>query len=83
MCIACTDIENFLSRTCHALGLVRRVRTLTLKLLPVEVPPDSINDPTSRVITPQVIDGYIAAAGDFFEVVSTIHISITCGTLAT
>ncbi|KAI0940130.1 hypothetical protein AcV5_001321 [Taiwanofungus camphoratus] len=49
-------------------SLVRRVRTLTLKLLPVEVPPDSINDPTSRVITPQVIDGYIAAAGDFFEV---------------
>ncbi|OBZ76077.1 Calcium channel YVC1 [Grifola frondosa] len=48
-------------------SLVRRVRTLTLKLLPVEVPEDSISDPTSRVITPQVVNAYIAAAGDFLE----------------
>ncbi|TFK43743.1 calcium activated cation channel [Crucibulum laeve] len=47
--------------------LVRRLRSLTLTLLPVEVDPDSINDPTSRIITPQVISAYRAAAGDFIE----------------
>ncbi|KAF9443331.1 calcium activated cation channel [Macrolepiota fuliginosa MF-IS2] len=45
--------------------LVRRLRALTLTLLPVEVDPDSINDPTSRIITPQVINAYQRAAGDF------------------
>ncbi|KZT05660.1 calcium activated cation channel [Laetiporus sulphureus 93-53] len=49
-------------------SLIRRMRALTLKLLPVEVPPESLADPTSRVITPQVIEAYMAAAGDFLEV---------------
>ncbi|KAF9651096.1 hypothetical protein BDM02DRAFT_3267407 [Thelephora ganbajun] len=40
---------------------------MTLELLPVEVNPTNINDPTSRVIIPQVISAYIAAAGDFHE----------------
>ncbi|KAF8076642.1 calcium activated cation channel [Lyophyllum atratum] len=47
--------------------LIRRLRALTLALLPVEVDPEVINEPTSRVITPQVISAYRAAAGDFFE----------------
>ncbi|KAG6910952.1 hypothetical protein DXG01_006006 [Tephrocybe rancida] len=47
--------------------LVKRLRALTLALLPVEVDPASINEPTSRVITPQVISAYKAAAGDFTE----------------
>ncbi|KAG6842039.1 hypothetical protein C0991_003565 [Blastosporella zonata] len=47
--------------------LIKRLRALTLVLLPVEVDSSSINDPTSRVITPQVIDAYMAAAGDFTE----------------
>ncbi|KAF8897831.1 calcium activated cation channel [Infundibulicybe gibba] len=47
--------------------LVKRLRALTLTLLPVEVDPSSINDPTSRVITPQVISAYRGAAGDFTE----------------
>ncbi|KAJ7786312.1 hypothetical protein B0H16DRAFT_1355621 [Mycena metata] len=47
--------------------LVKRLRSLTLALLPVEVDPDSINDPTSRVITPAVVKAYRAAAGDFVE----------------
>ncbi|KAI0692662.1 calcium activated cation channel [Cytidiella melzeri] len=47
--------------------LVRRLRTLTLTLLPLQVPLDSISDPTSRVITPHVIEAYIAAAGDLVE----------------
>ncbi|KAJ7129408.1 calcium activated cation channel [Mycena epipterygia] len=47
--------------------LVKRLRALTLALLPVEVDPESINDPTSRVITPQVIKTYHAAAGDFVD----------------
>lgn len=49
--------------------LVRRLRTLTMTLLPLEVPPESISDPTSRIITPQVIKAYIAAAGDLVEAV--------------
>ncbi|KAJ6515603.1 calcium activated cation channel [Mycena sanguinolenta] len=47
--------------------LVKRLRSLTLALLPVEVDPESINDPTSRVITPSVIESYRRAAGDFFD----------------
>ncbi|TFK68209.1 calcium activated cation channel [Pluteus cervinus] len=47
--------------------LVKRLRALTLALLPVEVEPENINAPTSRVITPQVISAYRAAAGDFTE----------------
>ena len=43
---------------------------MTLKLLPVEVPQDTISDPMGRIITPQVINAYIAAAGDFMEAVS-------------
>jgi len=52
--------------------LVRRLRALTLNLLPVEVDPLSINDPTSRVITPEVIAAYRGAAGDFTEAVRAI-----------
>ncbi|KAF8812231.1 calcium activated cation channel [Phlegmacium glaucopus] len=47
--------------------LVKRLRALTLTLLPVEVDPKSINEPTSRVITPPVISAYRAAGGDFTE----------------
>jgi hypothetical protein len=50
--------------------LIKRLRVLTLALLPVEVDPASINEPTSRVITPEVISAYRAAAGDFVEAVS-------------
>ena len=53
--------------------LVKRLRALTLNLLPVEVDPLSINDPTSRVITPQVITAYRGAAGDFAEAVRDIR----------
>ncbi|KZV77107.1 calcium activated cation channel [Peniophora sp. CONT] len=47
--------------------LVQRLRSLTYTLLPLEVAPASINDPTSRVITPEVIATYMAAAGDLTE----------------
>jgi hypothetical protein len=50
---------------------VRRLRTLTLTLLPLQVPLDSISDPTSRVVTPHVVQAYIAAAGDLVEAVSS------------
>ncbi|KAL9713203.1 Calcium channel yvc1 [Leucoagaricus gongylophorus] len=45
--------------------LVKRLRALTLRLLPVEVDPESLTDPTSRVITHKVISAYHAAGGDF------------------
>lgn len=58
--------------------LIKRLRVLTLTLLPVEVDPVSINEPTSRIITPKVIYAYRAAAGDFVEAVSfrELHASI-------
>lgn len=49
--------------------LIKRLRVLTVALLPVEVDPKSINDPTSRIITPKVISAYIAAGGDLVEAV--------------
>ncbi|GAB1519738.1 Calcium channel yvc1 [Rhizoctonia solani] len=49
--------------------LIKRIRALTLKLLPLEVELDAITDPTSRVITPAVISAYVEAAGDFGEAV--------------
>ncbi|KIL00487.1 hypothetical protein PAXRUDRAFT_762456 [Paxillus rubicundulus Ve08.2h10] len=47
--------------------LIIRLRALTLKLLPLEVDVKCINDPTSRIVTPQVISAYIDAAGDFVD----------------
>ncbi|KAK0206687.1 hypothetical protein DFS33DRAFT_1316372 [Desarmillaria ectypa] len=47
--------------------LVKRLRALTLTLLPVEVSPTSLSEPTSRIITPQVIAAYRQSAGDFVE----------------
>ncbi|KAK0468489.1 uncharacterized protein EV420DRAFT_1504738 [Desarmillaria tabescens] len=47
--------------------LVKRLRALTLTLLPVEVSPTSLSEPTSRIITPQVIAAYRESAGDFVE----------------
>ncbi|OAX44017.1 hypothetical protein K503DRAFT_846787 [Rhizopogon vinicolor AM-OR11-026] len=47
--------------------LVKRLRALTTTLLPVEVDEESINDPTSRIITPNVISAFSDAAGDFVE----------------
>lgn len=49
--------------------LIKRLRVLTVSLLPLEVDPQSINDPTSRVITPKVISAYISAGGDLVETV--------------
>ncbi|KIJ20360.1 hypothetical protein PAXINDRAFT_166432 [Paxillus involutus ATCC 200175] len=47
--------------------LVTRLRALTLRLLPLEVDVKCLNDPTSRIVTPQVISAYIDAAGDFVD----------------
>ncbi|KAG0709856.1 hypothetical protein DFH29DRAFT_841605 [Suillus ampliporus] len=51
----------------HCIELVNRLRALATKLLPVEVDEESINDPTSRIITPHVISAFSDAAGDFVE----------------
>ncbi|KAF4575132.1 hypothetical protein EYR36_006488 [Pleurotus pulmonarius] len=47
--------------------LVKRLRAMTLNLLPVEADAESLNSPTSRIITPQVIAAYTMAGGDFVE----------------
>ncbi len=56
-----------------SLELVKRLRALTLTLLPVEVSPTSLSEPTSRIITPQVIAAYRESAGDFVEAVSETY----------
>ncbi|KAF8551478.1 hypothetical protein OG21DRAFT_1499116 [Imleria badia] len=45
--------------------LIKRLRALTLRLLPFEVDVKTINDPTNRIITPRVMLSYMEAAGDF------------------
>jgi hypothetical protein len=52
--------------------LIRRIRALTFRLLPVQVDLDTLSDPTSRVITSKVINAYATAAGDFGEAVRTV-----------
>ncbi|KAH8118466.1 calcium activated cation channel, partial [Phellopilus nigrolimitatus] len=48
--------------------LVKRLRALTLKLLPVQVDPlKDLVDPTSRIISPHVIKTFELAGGDFQE----------------
>ncbi|KAH9977639.1 calcium activated cation channel [Lactifluus volemus] len=47
--------------------LIKRLRILTSTLLPLEVDPKSISDPTSRIVTPSVVSAYIGAAGDLVE----------------
>lgn len=50
-------------------GLIKRLRALTLRLLPLEVDVKTINDPTNRIITPRVMSSYMQAAGDFGDAV--------------
>lgn len=54
--------------TSHA-ELVKRLRAMILQLLPVEVSQAEIKEQTSRIITPQVLSAFMAAAGDFVEAV--------------
>lgn len=42
---------------------------MVLQLLPTEVSPAEIKQPTSRIITPQVLSAFMAAGGDFVEAV--------------
>lgn len=64
-CLPCCALID----TTECLELVKRLRALMLNLLPMQVEISSINDPTSRVITPQVVTAFKAAAGDFTEAV--------------
>ncbi|KAK2466056.1 hypothetical protein APHAL10511_001698 [Amanita phalloides] len=47
--------------------LVKRLRAMVQQLLPVQVSQTEIEEPTSRIITPQVVSAFTAAAGDFVE----------------
>ncbi|KDQ08892.1 hypothetical protein BOTBODRAFT_165491 [Botryobasidium botryosum FD-172 SS1] len=48
--------------------LVKRLRALTLTLLPLEVDVDALTEPASYIITREVINAYSKAAGDFSAV---------------
>ena len=47
-----------------------------MELLPEEVDPKVINEPTSRIITPLVTKAFIDAAGDFTEAVSLTSLGV-------
>jgi hypothetical protein len=49
--------------------LVKRIRALANKLLPVEVELSAITDATSSIITPEVIETFAKCGGDFGEAV--------------
>jgi hypothetical protein len=49
--------------------IVKRIRALTNKLLPVEVEVSDISSATSSIITPGVIEAYGKCGGDFGEAV--------------
>ncbi|EIW66614.1 hypothetical protein TREMEDRAFT_74757 [Tremella mesenterica DSM 1558] len=49
--------------------LVKRIRALTIRLLPVEVELTDITDATSSIITPEVIRSFALCGGDFGEAV--------------
>ncbi|WOO78518.1 Calcium channel YVC1 [Vanrija pseudolonga] len=49
--------------------LVKRIRALTYRLLPVEVELNDITAATSSIITPEVVAAYAKAGGDFREAV--------------
>ncbi|ORX33691.1 calcium activated cation channel [Kockovaella imperatae] len=52
-----------------ATKIVKRIRALVIKLLPVQVEIDQISDATSSIITPKVIEAFAKAGGDFAEAV--------------
>ncbi|KAK8861535.1 hypothetical protein IAR55_002357 [Kwoniella newhampshirensis] len=49
--------------------LIKRCRALVTRLLPVEVEISDISDATSSIITPEVIEAFAKAGGDFGEAV--------------
>ena len=53
------------------LELVKRLRALTLTLIPVQIDPKDLVAPTSRIISPHVIQKFEQSAGDYQEAVSS------------
>lgn len=49
--------------------LVKRIRALTLRLLPIEVDEDDITAASSSIITQEVVEAYEEVGGDFKEAV--------------
>ncbi|GAA94492.1 uncharacterized protein L969DRAFT_91548 [Mixia osmundae IAM 14324] len=49
--------------------IVRRIKALTLELLPIEVSLDDLTDPTSSIITSDVVKAYALIGGDFADCV--------------
>jgi len=71
-----TDCSNVNLKTIAE--LIKRLRALTLRLLPLEVDVKIINEPINRIITPRVMLSYMEAAGDFGDAVGPLPIPGTC-----
>ncbi|WWC87828.1 uncharacterized protein L201_002720 [Kwoniella dendrophila CBS 6074] len=61
------SVRSILPEPDSVTKLVKRCRALILKLLPVEVELSQISDATSSIITPEVIEAFAKAGGDFGE----------------
>jgi hypothetical protein len=61
------DVFMFLQMT--VTKLIKRVRLMILKLIPVEVDADDLTTPTSSIITPAVIKAFAESGGDFSEAI--------------
>lgn len=48
---------------------MKRVRALAITLLPVEVELEAITDATGPIVTPEVVEAFKKAGGDFEEAV--------------
>lgn len=48
---------------------MKRLRALTLRLLPVEVEEEEITGASSSIVSPEVVDVYEEAGGDFREAI--------------
>ncbi|KAI5480689.1 calcium activated cation channel [Pseudohyphozyma bogoriensis] len=49
--------------------LIKRIRALTMELLPIQVDPDELMSPTSSIITAEVVESYSKIGGSFQHVV--------------
>ena len=56
--------------------IVKRIRALATRLLPVQVELDDISNATSTIITPEVIDAFGKCGGDFVEAVPFWYVFI-------
>jgi len=64
-----SDISYVECKISQLAEIVKRLRAMTIKLLPVQVEMSQISDATSNIITPEVVKAFAQSGGDFAEAV--------------